>query len=198
MNSPISPPLEADARCQTLSPTTSRWISLGMNLRDRSKKGCLCLHLNQTLQQRQREHEGVKNAALSNNPQKGAPPALDPPPGLTETGQTPTTHPAILPAPRAPPDSSGIRDRDPTRSTAGRRISTILRFTLLLSEAGILVLSVWLRCLPSSVFWYCFCSRARVTWVVTSEFDGKWIANSDRNERWKFKLWVTQTEKQSR
>lgn len=61
------------------------------------------------------------------------PPSSDPLPGLTETGQTPTTHPAILPAPRAPPDSSGIRDRDPTRSTAGRRISTILRLALLLS-----------------------------------------------------------------
>lgn len=65
------------------------------------------------------------------------PPSSDPLPGLTETGQTPTTHPAILPAPRAPPDSSGIRDRDPTRSTAGRRISTILRFALLLSGTGI-------------------------------------------------------------
>lgn len=44
------------------------------------------------------------------------------------------------------------------------------------------VFPVWLRCPPRSVFWYCFCSRARVMWVVTSEFDGKWSANSDHNK----------------
>lgn len=142
-------------------------------------KGCRCLRVNQTPRQRRREREGVKNAALSN----GLPrPTSDPLPGLTETGQTPTTHPAILPAPRAPPDSSGIRDRDPTRSTAGRRISTILRLAPLLSGTGIPASPVWPRRRPSPVFWYCFFSRARVMWVVTREFDGKWIANSDHNK----------------
>jgi len=77
-------------------------------------------------------------------------PFSDPLPGLTETGQTPTTHPAILPAPRAPPDSSGIQDSDPTRSTAGRRNSTF--FALLLSGTGIPVFPVWLCRPPGSGF----------------------------------------------
>lgn len=76
------------------------------------------------------------------------PPSMDPLPGLTETGQTPT----ILPAPRALLDSSGIQSRDLTRSTAGRRISTILRFALSLSGTGIPVFPVCLRCPPNSVF----------------------------------------------
>lgn len=132
--------------------------------------------MNQTLQQRQQEHEGVKNAVLSNSPRRT--PCL----GLQKQDRLPQrTLPFCQPRGLLQ-KSSGIQSRDPTRSTAGRRISTILRFTLLLSSAGIPVFPVWLRCLPSSVFWYWFCSRARVSWVVTSEFDGKWIANSGHDK----------------
>lgn len=53
------------------------------------------------------------------------------------------------------------QDRDPTRSTAGRRIPTILCFVLCLSGSCISVVPVCLRCHPSSVFSYCSCFRAR-------------------------------------
>lgn len=41
-----------------------------------------------------------------------------------------------------------FRDRDPTRSTAGRRIPTILALALSLSPPGIPVFRVWLHCPP--------------------------------------------------
>lgn len=41
-----------------------------------------------------------------------------------------------------------FRDRDPTRSTAGRRIPTILALALSLSPPGIPVFHVWLHCPP--------------------------------------------------
>lgn len=53
---------------------------------------------------------------------------------------------------------------------------------LILSLTGIPVFHVWLRCQPRSVFRYWFCWRAGVSWAVTSEFDGKWIVNSDHDE----------------
>lgn len=139
MNSPISPPWKLmhsvkHRRPQQAPELVWAWIS------ETGLKGCRCLCVTQTLGQRQQEHEGVKNAALSNRYHPAPPPpctpllslslSSNPLPGLTETGQTPTMLPAILPAPRAPPDSSGIRDGDRTRSTAGRRISTILCFAL--------------------------------------------------------------------
>ncbi|CAB1423699.1 unnamed protein product [Pleuronectes platessa] len=52
--------------------------------------------------------------------------------GLQKQDRLPQCSLPFCEPPRAPPDSSGIQDRDPTRSTAGRRISTILRFALLI------------------------------------------------------------------
>lgn len=154
-----------------MSTTTSSRISPGMNLRDSSRGLPMSL----------RELDAGAETAAARGGQKcsyqTAPPSSDPLRGLTESGQTLTT-----PAPRAPPDSSGIWDRDPTRSTAGRRISTILRFALSLSGPGIQVFPVWFRCPLSSMFWYCFCSRLRVMWAVTSEFGRKWIANSGHDK----------------
>lgn len=149
-----------------------------MNLRDGSKRGP-CLRVSQTLRQgdsgsargskMQRYHTihsplwppawAYRNRTDSHN----APCHSASPRGLLQTAQE-------------------FQDRDPTRSTAGRRIPTILRLALLLSGTGIPVFPVWLRCPPSSVFWYCSCSRARVMQAATCEFDGKWIANSDHNK----------------
>lgn len=53
------------------------------------------------------------------------------------------------------------QDRDPTRSTAGRRIPTILRFVLWLSGLRISVVHVCLGCHPGFVLSYCSSSKAR-------------------------------------
>lgn len=89
--------LEADARCQTLSPTTSLWISLGMNLRDRSK--------GLPMPPPRESDSGAETAGAWGGQKcnliKQPPPSSssDLLPGLTETGQTPTMLPAISASP---------------------------------------------------------------------------------------------------
>lgn len=91
-----------------------------------------------------------------------------------------------------------FQDRDPTRSTAGRRIPTILGLALSLSSPGIPVFPVWLRCPPLQCFDIVL-TQGQGSWAAaTCEFDGKWIANSDHNKAENLHCSRLREEKQSR
>lgn len=121
------------------------------------QKGCQCL----CVSQRQRECEGVKNAALSQNPQ----PTLTPCLGLQKQDRLAQCDPATQPPP--PQGSSrqlrNVRIGIQQGLQLGREfLSSSVWPSHCLALASQCSLS-YLCCHPSSLFSYCSCSRARVS-----------------------------------
>lgn len=123
MNSPISPPWKLVPCVKHHRPLQATELVLAW-ISETGLTGRLCLCMTQTSQQRQQYPKGVKNAVLSNT-YTPSNIFLEPPAWAYRKRADSHSTPCHFCLPqRLLQKSSGICDRDPSRSAAGRRIST--------------------------------------------------------------------------